>query len=121
MKYIKTYKKKDKASIILEVWKIPYKLPHTEIATQKLGAELENSHLYNSKGEKRYKGSFIYFIREIDINWNIISWFVDASFENIKLNAKFQNLELDYKGELEISQKDIEEYNLKKDVNKYNL
>jgi len=131
MKHLKTYENvtQYKYKDILNIWKIPYKLPHTEIAAQKLGADLSTYDLYYN-GKKKYKSNYIYFISQInDCNYRTISpdgscgelWFFGENLKDINFKAECENLEPTYHGELEITNEDIEEYILRKDAEKYNL
>jgi len=111
MKFIKTYEMH--TSTIINVWKVPYKLPHTEIAAQKLGADLTTYHLYKLNGEKKFNSIFIYFIEEID--GDIVTWFFNQGI-NYGMLGNYN-----YKGEIEITNEDIEDYYIKKNTDKYNL
>lgn len=121
MKYLKKYESADKR---MEVWKVPYKLPYTEIAAEKLDCNLTTYDLYKINKSRKSNKKFIFFVKDsvMKLNfWEEINWSFDFNLSKLKTVAKLTNRELIYNGELEITEEDIKMYYLKKDADKYNL
>jgi hypothetical protein len=121
MKYLKTYESKESEEKIKYkeklFWLLKSTQPYFSAGLWKLNMHQDVINVYEADVYQNFKYIYICFDPDETHMTDIWGW---MSFEEHSYNW-FKEKNYKYMGKLNVTKKDIEEYNIVKDVNKYNL
>lgn len=104
-----------------KVWKVPMEMTKLKIALEILKTDLlvrDFYFIYSNKPAPvpKVKGDIVYVLKDDNGVWGFIE-----SYKRLEKEAAKENKTIEFMGEVEITQEVIDNYNMKKSANKYNI
>jgi len=132
MKYIKQYESDSEEFADIKYWKISTKSPDLEISLKKIpNCRLKYGDFYDMMCTHpifHYDYLYVLLINSVAMfggQYQMKYWdWIETPVEKWSLSRKFENIDIiktTYKGQIKVTKKDLEKFNLEKTANKFNI